>query len=263
MIVKGEQLQFTIGAKTLIDNVGVNIEAGSFTAIIGPNGAGKTTLLKLIDGDYQPTAGVVHFDGQPLASIDRLSLARRRAVLPQIGSVPFAIKVTDIVALGRAPYRYHRAQQYDRAVIDACLAAVDIQHLMHHDYATLSGGEQHRVHIARTLAQIQATPDANLQGQVLFLDEPTNHLDVLHQYRLMQQLKALQEKGLTVVTVMHDLSLTLQFAEQIILLHQGKKMGSYTPRCLVESGDLSTAYQMDMQVRWDDAWQRFLIAPML
>ncbi len=262
-ILQADNLTFAIGNKKLIHQVDVSVVQGSFTAIIGPNGAGKTTLLTLLDGDTTPSIGTVHFHGNRLSEIDRLALAQQRAVLSQLGNVPFAIKVRDIVSLGREPYRYDSHQQYDNAVIDACLGQTDIAHLADHHYNTLSGGEQHRVQIARTLAQIHHSPTADLSEKILFLDEPTNHLDIRHQYRLMENMKIQQAKGLTIIAVMHDLSLTLQYAQQIILLNQGKKVGSFTPKELVESNALSEVYQMDMRVRWDNEWQRYIIAPMI
>lgn len=263
MIVLGEQLTYTVGDKTLLENVDIAVAPGAFTAIIGPNGAGKTTLLNLIDGDCKPSSGQVRFNGKALSGIDRLDLAKQRAVLPQLGNVPFAIIVRDIIALGREPYRYEALQHHDNEVIAACLAYMDIAHLADSHYNTLSGGEQHRVQVTRTLAQILPQTDTDLSGKVLFLDEPTNHLDIRHQYSLMQQLKRLQAQGLTIIAVMHDLSLTLQFAEQIVLLDQGKKIGDYTPQALVKSDALSTVYQMQMAIRWDDEWARFVVAPML
>lgn len=262
-MLQAEKLSFAIGNKTTLDKVTLAIPQGNFTAIIGPNGAGKTTLLNCIDGDVAPTTGCVYCDRQPLARLDRLSLARRRAVLPQTSNIPLPIKARDIVALGRAPYRYQMAQRQDKAMVDNCMKTMEITHLAEHRYATLSGGEQQRVHIARTFAQIQAEPKVDLHGQALFLDEPTNHLDILHQYRLMYKLKALQQKGLTIVTVMHDLSLALQFAEKIILMCGGKKIGDYTPPELVQSDDLSMVYKMDIRITWDEKIKRYWLAPQL
>lgn len=263
MPLKGKNLTFSVADKHLIDNVNISVPQGDFTAIIGPNGAGKTTLLNLLDGDVPTSEGKVSFAGQALVDIDRLALAQQRAVLPQLGTVPFAIKVFDIVSLGREPYRYHANQKHDTAVIQACLVETDITHLAEHHYNTLSGGEQHRVQIARTLAQIYEAEDCDLSGKILFLDEPTNHLDIRHQYRLMQTLKKLQQKGLTIIAVMHDLSLTLQFANHIILLEKGKKVGEYTPDELVASDDLSTVYKMKMTANWDSASDRYLLSPQL
>ena len=262
-MISTKHLCLSIGNKRLLDRVEIEIPQGQLTTIIGPNGAGKTTLLNLIGGDVKPTSGCVFFDGHPLAKFDRLSLARRRAILPQVGSIPFAIKIRDIVALGRSPYRYQVAQKFNQDIIDECLGAMVISHLANHYYAGLSGGERHRVHIARTLAQIQSKPNENLRGKVLFLDEPTNHLDILYQYRLMHLIKYLQKKHLTIVAVMHDLSLALQFSDKIILLSNGKKVGDYTPETLVLSDDLSKTYQIDMHITWDEKKQRYWLAPQL
>lgn len=262
ILLQGDNLCFAVGNQYLMKDVSLAVEPGSFTAVIGPNGAGKTTLLNLLDGDQVPTTGSVVIGGEDLYGVERLELARQRAVLPQLGNLPFAVKVRDIVALGREPYRYHANKRYDGEVISYCLATTDITHLADNYYSTLSGGEQHRVQIARTLAQIHHKKDADLTNKILFLDEPTNHLDIRHQYLLMANLKQQQSKGLTVIAVMHDLSLTLQYAEQIILLNKGQKIGDYTPQKLVESNDLSEVYGMDMRLRWDDEWQRYILAPM-
>lgn len=263
MILTGEQLTFSVADKHLINAVDLAVLSGNFVAIIGPNGAGKTTLLNLLDGDTKPSVGQVIFKGKNLSEVDNLTLAQQRAVLPQLGHVPFAIKARDIVSLGREPYRYQFDNQFNQAVIEDCLAETDVTHLAEHRYNTLSGGEQHRVQIARTLAQIHHQPHADLTGKILFLDEPTNHLDIRHQYRLMTTLKKLQKKGLTVIAVMHDLSLTLQYADQIILLSEGIKIGNYTPDELVESDALSSVYQMKMSIRKDQQTQRYFLLPTL
>lgn len=264
-ILQGKDLTFTVGNKCLINSIDISVPQGSFTAIIGPNGAGKTTLLNLLNGDLPPNAGEVLLNKQSLANISRLDLAKQRAVLPQLSSIPFSITARDIVALGREPYRYDNAHQYDKAVIDNSLNMMAVTTFASNNYTTLSGGEQSRIQIARTLAQICTTPNITmaLHSKILFLDEPTNHLDIHHQYRLMHTLKNLQQNGLTIVAVMHDLSLTLQFAEQIILLQQGQRIGDYTPDELVAADALSTVYQMQMNIRWDENSQRYLLIPQL
>ncbi len=262
-LLVGNNLSLRVGDNCLIDDISLSLTAGTFTAIIGPNGAGKTTLLTLIDGDVNPDSGRVLLAGKPLSDIDRLTLAQRRAVLPQLGTVPFAVKVHDIVALGREPYRYGAHQRHNAEIIATCLAQTDVTHLAEQSYKTLSGGEQHRVQIARTLAQIYHQPDADLSGKILFLDEPTNHLDIRHQYVLMHLLTDLQQRGLTVIAVMNDLSLTLQFAEHIILLNSGRKVGDFTPDSLVDSNALSEVYQMDMRIKWDSEAARYVLTPRL
>lgn len=260
-ILEAQHLYFSVHQQPLMQNVSLQVEAGEFCAIIGPNGAGKTTLLNLMNGDLKAQSGEVTLLNQPLAHIDLLQLSRMRAVLPQLIHIPFAIKVLDIVNLGREPYRYMVDKATHQEIILDCMQKMGVAHLQDQYYATLSGGEQHRVHLARTLAQLYQQPQSDLAGKILFLDEPTNHLDIHHQYQLMQLLKTLQQQGLTIIAVMHDLALTLQFAEHIVLLEKGKKVGDYGRDELAQSGDLSKVYQMPMHIIWSDKYRRYLVIP--
>lgn len=260
-IVSANCVSVVIKDKGLINDVSLTITEGDFTAIIGPNGAGKTTLFNVLNGDITPSSGSVMFKNQPLNDMEYLPLAQARAVLPQLSHIPFAIRVIDVVDLGREPYRFSVRNTHNTSIVQLCMRHMDIEHLANHYYATLSGGEQHRVQIARTLAQIYHHENDRLSGKVLFLDEPTNHLDIRHQYELMACLKQLQKKGLTIVAVMHDLSLTLQFANHICLLNQGRMFGKYSSKSLVDSDDLSKVYNMFMQIKWDADAGRYLIIP--
>ncbi len=261
-ILQASQLSFCVRDKQLLHDINFFAEAGQFTAIIGPNGAGKTTLLNLLDGDNTPSRGTVIFNNTPIRDIDRLTLAQKRAVLPQLSHIPFSVKVRDIVALGREPYRGGPSAKYNQQIIEQSLSQLDMLDFAENHYTTLSGGEQHRVQMARTLAQITDSPDAQLDEKILFLDEPTNHLDIRHQYQLMEMIKQLQKRGLTVISVMHDLALTLQYADNITLLKKGRLVGNYAPKALVDSGDLSKTYEIDMQVFLEPDTQRYVVIPL-
>lgn len=261
-LLLAEQLTFSVKNKTLIQPMDFWANSAEFTAIIGPNGAGKTTLFNMLNGDIKPDNGQIEFQQQSLRTIEKLELARKRAVLPQLGIVPFSVTAYDVVALGREPYRYHIAQQHDQAVIEQCLSYFQLEQFSSHYYASLSGGEQHRIQLARVLAQIIESPTASLQNKILFLDEPTNHLDIRHQYGLMETLKQLQVKGLSIIAVMHDLTLTLAFADQIFLLKEGKKQGCFNATELAKNGALSKAYDINMRIILDgNQQQRYLVIP--
>ncbi|WP_432784939.1 Hemin import ATP-binding protein HmuV [Oligella sp. MSHR50489EDL] len=265
-ILVGQSLSVMVGHKrqrTLLDRVSVAIEQGQFTAIMGANGAGKTTLLNLLNGDNIPQSGQVLFKQQVLQQIDRLALARQRAVLPQLDHVPFAITAAEIIGMGREPFRHTMYEADNTPIVQQIVDRMALAPFLDSSYNSLSGGEQHRVQIARTLAQVCPNRQFDLHGQVLFLDEPTNHLDIRHQYALMYLLKELQAKGLTIVVVMHDINLSLQFSDQIILLKNGVLMGQYTPDSLVGSEDLSRAYDIHIQTSWHESFKRYLIAPVM
>lgn len=256
-----QDITYRVSHKALLSDINLTIVTGRFTVIIGPNGAGKSTLIKLLTGDLGLQQGSIRYLGEPLAIHTNASLARNRAVLPQIQALPFALPVADVVALGREPWHGRAEAQHNSAIIQHCLKLLTIDHLAHHTYQTLSGGEQHRTQIARALAQILATPDCDLTGKTLFLDEPTNHLDIRHQYQLMHTLQNLKARGLTIIAVMHDLDLTLQNADHIVLLHEGQKLGDYTAQTLTESGDLERAYHIRIRHYRPDGLNRTLLAP--
>lgn len=259
--ISATNISLRIGNKTLLQPLDLNLTAGHYTSIIGPNGAGKTTLIKLLTGDLRPQSGQITYDSQPLAAYSPLELARKRAVLPQNQQLPFALTVAEVVALGRDPWHGSKGAQHDTTVIQHCLQKLAIAHLAHHTYQTLSGGEQHRSQIARALAQILEHPESDLNGKTLYLDEPTNHLDIRHQYQLMHELQKYKARGLTIIAVMHDLDLTLQNADHIILLADGAKLGEYSPQSLIDSGDLERAYHIPIRhYRLPDSG-RILLAP--
>lgn len=265
-IISAQNLGVQAGMKhprSLLRDVSISIPAGQLTTIMGPNGAGKTTLLNLLNGDNRPDTGLVLFKQKALADINRLALAKQRAVLPQLDHVPFAISVMQIIKMGREPYRDTASRHDNASVIRQIIEWMELEDMLERNYSSLSGGEQHRVQIARTLAQVCRDSDFNLQGQVLFLDEPTNHLDIRHQYALMLLLKQLQAKGLTIIVVIHDINLSLQFSDQIILLKNGLLMGQYTPEQLVQCNALSHAYDINIRAAWHDKFERYLIAPQM
>jgi len=201
--------------RVLVD-VSLAIGAGERVALIGPNGAGKSTLLAVVSGLLRPIEGQVYLTGEPVDALDRLTVARRMAVVPGTANLPFATRVEEVVALGRLPHEdpFRGARPADRAAIAAAIERVGVGHLVGRDARELSLGERQLVLIAMAVAQ--ATP-------VLILDEPTVHLDLRHQVGAMELLVDLNERdGTTVIAVLHDLALAAHFFGRLILLDHGR-----------------------------------------
>ena len=201
--------------RVLVD-VSLAIGAGERVALIGPNGAGKSTLLAVVSGLLRPIEGQVYLTGEPVEALDRLTVARRMAVVPGTANLPFATRVEEVVALGRLPHEdpFRGARPADRAAIAAAIERVGVGHLVGRDARELSLGERQLVLIAMAVAQ--ATP-------VLILDEPTVHLDLRHQVGAMELLVDLNERdGTTVIAVLHDLALAAHFFGRLVLLDQGR-----------------------------------------
>ncbi|HUQ43924.1 MAG TPA: ABC transporter ATP-binding protein [Candidatus Limnocylindria bacterium] len=221
--LRTERLTVAYRGRPAISDVDVSIEQGELVALVGPNGAGKSTLLRAIAGLVDPAAGRVELGGSPLAELDRLVIARRLAVVPQLPSLPFATTVEEVVALGRLPHEHpiRGLRPVDRAAIAAAIDRVGVGHLLGRDARELSLGERQLVLLAMAVAQ---------DAPILALDEPTVHLDLRHPVEVMELLGDLnQREGTTIVAVLHDLGLAAHFFRRIVVLDRGRIVADGTP----------------------------------
>ena len=195
------------------------LAAGERVAILGPSGAGKSTLLKLMAGERAPQAGQVCLEGRPLAHWSVPALARRRAVLPQSHAVAFAMPVELVVALGRHAVEPDPARA---GVLRQALAAAQAAHLAGRRFDTLSGGEQARVQLARTLAQLW-----DVERGALLVDEPLAALDPGLQLELLEAMtRFAAERGHALVAIVHDLNQALSGFGRLWLVRDGGLVGN-------------------------------------
>jgi len=224
----------TRGGRVLLDDVSLEVAAGSIVGIVGPNGAGKTTLLRVIAGDVHPDRGRATIGDLDVSTAGLRRLATLRAFSgPQLaGDISF--RVGEVVAMGLHPTR----DPGNSGVVVGAMASVDVASLQDRQMRTLSSGEQQRVHLARAIAQ---------QTPVLLLDEPTSALDVGHQETVMAVLKSLSHAGVTVVAVLHDLNLAAAHADSLLLLDSGRAVAVGPPRDVLTGERLSAVYKHPMQ----------------
>ena len=209
--------------REVLSSVDLTLARGDLVALAGTNGSGKTTLLRLLTGVLQPDAGVVRFEGRPLADWRRLDLARRVAVLPQQLDLPVGFRVAELVEMGRAPHarRLFASTEADERAVARALADAGALDLADRFAEELSGGERQRLLVAMALAQ---EPD------LLLLDEPTLHLDLAHQVALLAAIRRLRDqRGLTVLAVLHDLNLAAAFAPRVAILDEGRVVADGPP----------------------------------
>ena len=230
-----------IGARNIVDGIDLTVGHGDWLTIVGPNGAGKTTLLRALAG-LIPSAGRIELSGTALASMSARERARQIALVPQAPRVPAAMTVAHYVLLGRtahlAPFGREGTNDYD--VVERALTQLDLLGLADRSLATLSGGERQRAVIARGLAQ---------QARVLFLDEPTAALDIGHQQDILDLIDGLRrELELTIVSTMHDLTLTAQYGDHLILMDSGKVAISGPPIQVLTSAQLRRHYHARVDV---------------
>ncbi len=199
------------GGRAILRDVDLDVPAGTRVAIVGPNGAGKTTLLRTLCGLEQPTDGRIRLGDDDLGRLPARRRALSIAVVGQDEHPSAELTVAEAVGLGRTPYRSAWATRNsdDDAIIRSALEQVGLGGWEHRSCTQLSGGERHRVVLARAIAQ--RTP-------ILVLDEPTNHLDAAWRLRLMQILDDLEA---TVIAAMHDLDLVLRHFDAVAVVSDG------------------------------------------
>ncbi|HEY4228011.1 MAG TPA: ABC transporter ATP-binding protein [Candidatus Limnocylindrales bacterium] len=221
--IRTERLTVSYRGRPAIRDVDLQIDAGERVALVGPNGAGKSTLLRAIAGLVQAMAGTVEIAGAPLATLDRLGVARRLAVVPQLPSLPFSTTVEEVVALGRLPHEHpiRGLRPADRSAIAGAIDRVGVGHLLGRDARELSLGERQLVLLAMAVAQ---------EAPILVLDEPTVHLDLRHQVEVMDLLADLNARdGTTIISVLHDVGLAAHFFPRIVVLDQGRIVADGPP----------------------------------
>jgi iron complex transport system ATP-binding protein len=229
------------GTKTVAADVSFALPAGSWLAIIGPNGAGKSSLLKSIVGIVDHDGDIL-IDGTPTSALSNRERARAVAYAPQTPQLPDRLTVTDYVLLGRTPHLapLARERRADLAVVEQVLGRLDLSGLSGRPLHTLSGGERQRAVLARVLAQ---------EAGLLLLDEPTTGLDIGHAQALLDLVDRLRyEEGATVVSTLHDLTLSAQYAEQLLLLDAGAVAAIGTPAEVLTRDTIEKHYAAQVEV---------------
>jgi iron complex transport system ATP-binding protein len=237
--VRTERLTVAYRGRPALTDANLDVAAGERVALVGPNGAGKSTLLRAVAGLIEPAAGTVELGGAPLADLDRLAIARRLAVVPQLPSLPFSTTVEDVVALGRLPHEHpiRGLRPADRAAIAAAIDRVGVGHLLGRDARELSLGERQLVLLAMAVAQ---------GSPILVLDEPTVHLDLRHQVEVMELLVDLNRRdGTTILAVLHDVGLAAHFFDRIVVLDRGRIVADGPPGDALDEARIRDVFGVD------------------
>ncbi|WP_157811999.1 ABC transporter ATP-binding protein [Alteribacter populi] len=224
--------------KRIINNLSFHVAEGELFGVLGPNGSGKTTLLKALTRSLDVKEGQIYIAGKELGHFEVKDLAKVVTLLPQHQEHSFSFTVKEVVAMGRYPHKkglFHFYNEEDESLIDEMMTLMDVKGFANQSLNTLSGGEQQRVFLARALVQ---------QPKLLLLDEPTNHLDISYQMELMNRIKNLsKEKGLTVLSILHDINLASLFCDRVLLLHDGREVKTGAPGEVLIPARLSNVYQ--------------------
>lgn len=241
--IKVENLFGGYSGEPVLTDVSFTVEQGEFFGILGPNGSGKTTLLKMISGVLPFLKGSIFVGDRSIQSFSAKELAQVIAVLSQHSSQAFSYTVKETVALGRYAHKkglFQTWSQKDEEVVQEVMQWTGIEKFQEQSLEFLSGGEKQRVFLAQALAQ---------EPEILLLDEPTNHLDLSYQKDLLDLLhKWTREKGLTIISIFHDINLAGLYCDRILLLEDGKVIKNDTPKEVLTENTIQQVFKTKIEM---------------
>ena len=227
---------------SVLKNISFQLDQGELFGILGPNGSGKTTLLKMLSGILSFSEGAILLKGIPLKTYTAKEIAKIIAVLPQHTTQSFSYTVKETVSLGRYAHQkgwFQTWSEADERIVKEVMEQTGVAQFKDHYIHELSGGERQRVFLAQALAQ---------EPEILLLDEPTNHLDLSFQKELLDLLKEWTKvRGLTVISIFHDLNLAGLYCDRLLLLENGEININHTPNEVLREERIRKVYQTKIQ----------------
>jgi putative ABC transport system ATP-binding protein len=214
---------YTMGGSSVraVDDLSLAIAQNEFLALLGSSGSGKSTLLNLIGGLDRPTSGSIVSNGQDIATLSSLNLARYRR--HTVGMIFQSFNLLTRMTLEENVELPLRLAEVDRAErpgrVREALERVRLTHRLGHRPVELSGGEQQRVAIARALVN---------RPKILLADEPTGNLDSATGEAILTLLQEQTKYGMTIVMVTHERALAEKFADRLAIMGDGKLLSTST-----------------------------------
>jgi iron complex transport system ATP-binding protein len=239
LMLSCRQLGFSYGAVPVLKDICFTVEKGRFCVVLGRNGSGKTTLIHCLNRILHPTQGQVFINDKDMTSLSRNEIARTVSLVPQEHMEIFPFRVIDVVVMARAPFLGTAAapKPGDYKMAEDALKQLHAFHLADKNFNRISGGERQIVLLARAIAQ---------NARIMLLDEPTNHLDFNNQYHLLSAIKELcRSTDLCIVASMHDPNLASLFADEIIMLKNGRILYHGPNQKVMTPQNISALYDVD------------------
>lgn len=232
VLLSFEQVSFGYSqTKQVLDQVSFEIHQGEMVSLVGQNGAGKSTISKLISGFYQPTSGRILFKGKDLSQ----STIKERAdkiglVMQHPGQMISKTMVFDEVAFGLVARGVGQEEIVRR--VHETLKICGLYPFRNWPISALSFGQKKRVSIAAILV---------LNPEMLILDEPTAGQDLKHYTEMMEFLKTLNERGMTILMITHDMHLMLEYTTRALVMANGRLIGDGPTYHVMSHPDLMEA----------------------
>jgi iron complex transport system ATP-binding protein len=239
-VLAARGVRFRYGSREVLAGVDLSVADAEVAVLLGPNGAGKSTLLKILSGVISPSSGDVALFGRPPSSYGRREMARLLSVVGQDPPIDFPMSVEEYVALGRFAHQgfFGGVTAEDKKQVADALSTCRLEEVRDRGLGEISAGERQRAAVARAVCQ---------GARVMLLDEPTAFLDIYHRvafYEIVAGLKA--ACGVSALVASHDLQLSAEYGERIILMDGGCVRAQGRPEKVLTKENILMAYGVDV-----------------
>ena len=245
-----ESVSVRLDNRQILKDVSLEINEAEIVSVIGPNGAGKSTLLNVLTGDINPDSGKIVYDNKQLKQISIQERAFTRSVMSQMQTLVFNFIVKDVIEMGWLQRGNSDFSNNFSMAFENVTKECNVHNLIHRKFNSLSGGEQRRVHFARTLLQLWRPSESN-DPRYLLLDEPTANLDLSSEMLLMNILKKRASMNVGILVILHDLNLASHFSDKIAIIKDGELMAFGEPEKIMEDAFLTSIYEVPIKVKYD------------
>jgi iron complex transport system ATP-binding protein len=237
-MIEIKNISYAYGKNEVLKDVSFEVKAGECVGILGNNGSGKSTLITCLNKVRTPKTGSVYMDKQDVHKMNRTQIARRISYVAQKNEVN-QITVFDSVLMGRKPYIKWAISQKDMDICDEVINQIGMPDFKLRYVDELSGGELQKVMLARALAQ---------QPKLMLLDEPTSNLDPKNQYEMLALVRKIaKEKSISVLIVLHDVSLALRYCDRFLFMKAGS-VYDYGDESIVTKETISDVYGIESTI---------------
>lgn len=227
--------------ETVWEHINLDVTDGECLCLLGPNGCGKTTLFNCINNNYQLKTGSILVKGKDIRKFSISELAKTIGIVFQEHSAPFPYTALEVVRMGRTPHlkMFSAPDKSDTEHAYRIMEELGIEHLAGKRYTHISGGERQLVLIARTLCQ---------EPEMILFDEPTSHLDFKNQAMVLQTVKKLSAKGMTIVMTSHFPNHVWKIGTNVAMLGYSGMVAQGPVEEVMTEENLTKTYGVDVKI---------------
>ena len=235
-----------------VKNVSFSIPSGKLVGLIGHNGCGKTTMMRCINRMHDFQDGDILIDGESVKNKTVTEIAKRVSNVPAELRNSFGLTVYETVMLGRYPYLKNMwwETEHDETMVMETMKKFGVHHLMDKQLNMLSSGEMQRVLIAKAYVQ---------EPRLMLVDEPTSHLDMKYKLNVMEYLRAMVKKDMSILVAEHDISLMARYCDLCVIMKKGELVAIGDPKKIITEELIQEVYEVSSTVGLDRDGELYIL----